>query len=103
MRLRGRALGRRRDMTVRFTGVEPNRRIDSESRIGPIAPRMSWTFQEAEGGTRVTIGGDANPVGLFKLLSGPIRRVGQRVWDGRLARMKAALEGPAEGPGGPSE
>jgi hypothetical protein len=33
-----------------------------------------------------------NPVGPLKLLSPVFARIGQKVWDKRLARLKAALE-----------
>jgi carbon monoxide dehydrogenase subunit G len=92
-RLRQHALGRSSDATVAFTGLERNRRVDFESRVGPLRPRMSMTFEEVEGGTRVTVTGEPNPAGIFKLLSGRFRRIGQRIWDERLERQKAALEG----------
>lgn len=92
-RARGRdVFRRRRDFTMQFTRVEPNRRIDFQTRVGPLAPQGTWTFDEVEGGTRAAIRGDANPRGPAKILSPLIRRIGQRLWDRRLARMKAALE-----------
>lgn len=95
-RLRQKAppLGRLRDALVRYTAVEPNRKIVFEARVGPIAPTASLTFERANGGTRVTFRGDPNPVGPFKLLSPLINRQGQRMWDKRLARLKTTLETP---------
>jgi len=36
-----------------------------------------------------------NPVGPLKLLSPVFARIGQKVWDERLARLKAVLESSA--------
>ena len=86
-------LGRRRG-SLRYTAVEPSRKIEFEARFGPIAPAGSLTFEPANEGTRVTFRGDPNPVGPFKLLAPLIARQGQRVWDKRLARIKTILETP---------
>jgi hypothetical protein len=42
---------------------------------------------------------DPNPVAPLKLLSPVFARIGKKVWDRRLARIKAAMESspPAEG------
>jgi hypothetical protein len=37
----------------------------------------------------------ANPAGPLKLLFPLVNRIGQHVWDKRLAGIKAALEAPA--------
>jgi uncharacterized protein YndB with AHSA1/START domain len=82
-----------RETTTRYTSVEPDRTIDFEAEIGPMRPRCTLAFEQADGGTRVTFQGDSNPVGPFKLLSPVFNRKGQQVWDQRLARVKAVLEG----------
>ena len=43
-------------------------------------------------GTTVTVRLNPNPIGLLKLLSPVFARIGERVWDKRLARLKHALE-----------
>lgn len=91
-RLRQRNLGKTRETTTRFTAVENNRRIEFEAEIGPLRPKCDLTFEPAGGGTRVTFGGDSNPVGLLKPLSPIFNRKGQQVWGQRLARIKAILE-----------
>jgi carbon monoxide dehydrogenase subunit G len=91
--LRQRIQGRLRESTTRLTGVEPNRRIDFEADLGPIAARASMAFEPVEGGTRVTVRGGGTPRGVLKLFSRRFQRIGQRVWDERLARVKATLEG----------
>ena len=84
--------GRPRDTTVTFTAVEPNRRIETEGKLGPISPTGALTFEEADGGTRVMFRGEPNPVGVLKLITPVIVRQGQKIWDKRLARMKSVLE-----------
>lgn len=90
--MRGRLMGRRVEMTTRFTTVEPNRVIELETTGRPIAPRAGLWFEPEDGGTRVTFRGDPNPVGVFKLLSPLVTRQAQRLWDGNLARLKTVLE-----------
>ena len=85
-------MGKRRDTSLRFTGVETNRKIEAEADLGPIAPRMKLMFEPVDGKSRVTARGDANPKGVFKLLSPLIARQGQRMWDARLAGLRKALE-----------
>jgi hypothetical protein len=91
-RSRGRTLGKVRDTTMRFTAVVPNREIRFEAEVGPMRPRGLFTFDRAEGGTRVTFRGDPNPVGLFKLATPAFVLIGRKVWRERLARAKSALE-----------
>jgi len=94
-RFRQKMLGRRRETTTRFISVEPNREIEFEARLGPIEPKAVLTFEQTDGGTRVTFRGEPNPVGPFKLLSPLFTRKGQQIWDQRLARLKTVLEASA--------
>jgi carbon monoxide dehydrogenase subunit G len=81
-----------RESTVRYTTVEPNRKIEFEAMVGPISPTASLTFEQANGATKVTFRGEPNPVGPFKMLSPLISRQGQRMWEKRLAGLKNTLE-----------
>jgi hypothetical protein len=92
-RFRQQTPGKVRETTTRFTGVEPNKKIEFEAEIGPMRPKASLTFEQADGGTRVTFRGDSNPIGPLKLLNPVFNRKGQQVWGQRLARVKTALEG----------
>ena len=93
--MRGRLMGRRVEVTTRFTSVEPNRVIEMEASGKPISARAGLWFEQEDGGTRVTFRGDVNPVGVFKLLSPVVARQVQRLWDGNLARLKTVLEASA--------
>lgn len=94
LRSRGRSLGRTRETTMRFTTIVPHERIEFEAEVGPMRPTCAFTFDQTDGGTRVTLLGDPNPVGAFKVLSPLFVRIGRRVWGERLARAKATLERP---------
>jgi Polyketide cyclase / dehydrase and lipid transport len=91
-RSRGKALGKVRDTTMRFTDVVPNQEIRFEAEVGPIRPIGRFTFDGTEGGTRVTFHGDPKPVGLFKVATPILVLIGRKVWRERLARAKATLE-----------
>jgi uncharacterized protein YndB with AHSA1/START domain len=92
LRSRGKSLGRVRETTMRFTAIVPNEKIQFEAEVGPMRPRCEFTFDQTDGGTRVTLRGDPNPVGPFKVLTPLFVRIGQQVWRERLARAKATLE-----------
>ena len=91
-RFRQKALGKMRETTTTFISLESNRKIEMEARLGPLRPKGIITFDQANGGTTVVIRLSPNPVGPLKLLSPVFARIGQKVWDRRLARLKAALE-----------
>jgi carbon monoxide dehydrogenase subunit G len=84
--------GKVRESTTRFTALDPNRRIDFDGKVGPLRPKGAYIFEPAEGGTRLTVRADPNPIGLLKLASPLAVRVGRRIWSKRLARIKAVLE-----------
>ena len=84
-----------RQTTMRFTAVEPSRRIGFEGSVGPLKPAGDFNFASKDGQTTLTVQVAPNPVRPLTLLSPLVNRIGQRVWDHRLARIKSALEGPA--------
>jgi uncharacterized membrane protein len=94
MRQEAPPVGKVREATVRYTAVEPNRSIEFEAMVGPIAPTARLTFEQADGGTKVTFRGEPNPVGPLKVISPLISYQGQRMWDKRLAGLKSTLEAP---------
>jgi polyketide cyclase/dehydrase/lipid transport protein len=94
-RFRQQRLGKIRETTMRFIAIDPTRKIEFEAEIGPMRPRCDLTFEQMEGGARVTFRGDSRPVGPFALLSPIFNRKGQQVWARRLVRIKTALESSA--------
>jgi uncharacterized membrane protein len=94
--LRQRALGAMRETATTFVSIEPNRKIEIDATLGPLRPRGAIDFDETNLGTTVTVRLNPNPIGPLKLLSPVFARIGERVWDKRLARLKDALERSTE-------
>jgi uncharacterized membrane protein len=92
MRQEAPPVGKVREAAVRYTTVDPNRSIEFEAMVGPITPTARLTFEQANGGTKVTFRGEPNPVGPLKVISPLISYQGQRMWDKRLAGLKSTLE-----------
>ena len=88
--------GNGRETTMRFTSVDPNRRIGFEGHVGPLRPTGDFEVVPAGGATKLTVRVASNPSGPLKLLTPLVNRVGQRVWNQRLALIKAALEVPGQ-------
>jgi uncharacterized membrane protein len=95
-RFRQRALGAMRETATTFVSIEPNRKIDIEARLGPLRPKGAIGFDQTNLGTTVTVRLNPNPIGPLKLLSPVFARIGERVWDKRLARLRDALERSSE-------
>jgi hypothetical protein len=78
---------------MRFTSLAPNRSIRFEGDVGPVRPKGTFTFDQTDGATTLSVRiDDLDPVGPLKLLSPLLARVGQRIWDQRLTRIKTMLE-----------
>jgi uncharacterized membrane protein len=93
---RQRALGAMRETATTFVSIQPNRRIEIEARLGPLRPKGAIGFDQTNLGTTVTVRLNPNPIGPLKLLSPVFARIGERVWDKRLARLRDALERSSE-------
>ena len=86
--------GKGRTSTMRFTALEPNRRISVESDVGPAKPTGCLLFEPVDAGTtKLTVRLEPNPVGPLKLVPPLAGFIGQRIWGKRLARIKTVLEG----------
>jgi len=80
---------------TRFTSIDPNRKIGFDGKVGPLKPIGAYIFESVEGGTRLTVRADGNPVGALKIAAPLVKLIGKRVWDKRLVRIKTVLETPA--------
>jgi Polyketide cyclase / dehydrase and lipid transport len=81
-----------RETTMRIVSLDPDRRIGIEGDVGPARPTGDFLFEPVSGGTKLTVRLDPHPVGPMKLVPPLAGMIGQRIWDGRLLRIKAALE-----------
>ena len=59
----------------------------------PQKPSGDLLFEPVQGGTKLSVRLEPNPVGPLKLIPPLAGMIGQRIWDKRLLRIKAALEG----------
>jgi Polyketide cyclase / dehydrase and lipid transport len=90
--LRQTILGGRLTAHVLYTRVEPDRTIEFEASLGPLATSAVMAFEEVASGTMLTFRGDARPAGPFNVLSPLLKSVIGGVWRKRLRRLKRALE-----------
>lgn len=81
-----------RETTTRLTSLDPNRKIEWDGNVGPLRPKGEYIVESVEDGTRLTVRIDPRPVGLLKFASPLVTRIGKRVWDKRLVRIKTVLE-----------
>jgi pimeloyl-ACP methyl ester carboxylesterase len=92
-RFRQKAFGKVRETSTRFTALEPNRRIAFEGAVGPLRPKGVFTFEESGGGTTLSVRiDDIDPITPLQPLAPLFTRIGQKVWDDRLQRIRAVLE-----------
>ena len=84
--------GKGRETTMRFTSLEPNRKIEFDGDVGWLRPVGAFIIEPTEGGSKLTITVAPNPVGAFKVASPAVNVLGTRTWAKRLAQIKAAIE-----------
>jgi hypothetical protein len=96
---RQKVLGKIRTTTTTFLSIELNRQIAIEARLGPLRPKGTITFARTSQGAIVAVRLDPKPVAPLNMLSPVFARIGRKVWDRRLARIKAALESSPPGEG----
>ena len=85
-------MGRRIDQTFEITEYEPNRMIKQKTISGPMKLDAIYAFESVEGGTRVTMGGEGDSGGFFKLADPLINRMAGRQMEADLANLKDMLE-----------
>jgi uncharacterized protein YndB with AHSA1/START domain len=88
-------LGRRMEWTSEVMEYEPNKKIEQKLISGPMSMEQSLTFEPVEGGTRLTLAGEWETGGFFKLAEPIVTRTGQRQLEGNLANLKDILEAQA--------
>jgi len=88
-------LGRRMEWASEITEYEPNRKMKQKLISGPMSIEQSLTFEPVEGGTGLTLAGEGEFGGLFRLAEPIVIRTGQRQMEGSLATLKDILEAQA--------
>jgi carbon monoxide dehydrogenase subunit G len=87
-----RFMGRSMKTSYEVVGYEPNSVITVKTSSGPVPFTATYSFDEVDGSTRLSIGADIEPRGLFKLAAPMIRRQLDRQWTRNFAHLKALLE-----------
>jgi uncharacterized protein YndB with AHSA1/START domain len=88
-------LGRRLESTAEVTEYEPNVKVAFKSTSGPVQYEAWYTFESVETGTKLTIVGEGDTGGLFKLAEGLVMRQFEKEMQGALVALKDILEAQA--------
>jgi uncharacterized membrane protein len=85
-------LGRRIETDGEITEYEPNRKYSFKSTSGPFPIEGGFTFEAADGGTKVTLAVAADIGGFFKLAEPLVVRAIKRQFETDLSTLKDILE-----------
>lgn len=88
-------LGKRFETTFEVTEYNPNRRVRYKALSGPIKFESGTSFEQVEGGTKLTLELDADVGGIFKLAEPLVARNAKEQWERSFANLKGILEADA--------
>ncbi len=88
----GEALGRRIEGELQVTAYEPDTKCGFQLNAGPMQLNLTITFKTVGTGTKVSLNGEGNPGGIFKLAEGVMAGQMKSMMEGNLARLKTVLE-----------
>jgi len=94
---RARAAGRPVTMTIRTTGYERPKRLDSVTTMAAMDVRGTLTFEPVPGGTRLSWSWGIVPRGWLRPLTRVLTRIGDRRERASWDALKRFLEGGAGG------
>ena len=86
-------MGRRIESTIEVTALEPEREFSIRVVKGPVPFAVRHLLAPAGEGTRLTLHGEGEPGGFFKLAGPLVGRAVKRQSQADLARLKEVLEG----------
>jgi hypothetical protein len=86
-------MGHRVVSTYEVTEYEPNKKYGFASRSGPLQSQTSYTFEMANGGTKITVTLQANAVNFFQMKDGALSKGMKTQFRDNLAMLKELLEG----------
>jgi uncharacterized membrane protein len=86
-------LGRDMDSKLEVTAYEANKRISLKTVSGPIKFEITQLYEPAGAGTKLTMIGEGEPGGLFKLAEGAVKKQFETQLQGDLGRLKKVMEG----------
>jgi hypothetical protein len=86
-------LGRRIEYTYEVVDLVPGKRLVMRTAQGPFPMQTTYTWEPAEGGTRMTLRNNGEPSG-FARIAGPVMELAmRRAMTKDLAALKRRLEG----------
>jgi uncharacterized membrane protein len=88
-------LGRRIEASHEVTEYEPNKKLSTKTTSGPLPMEVHYILEPAEGGTRVSLEGNVDAGGLFKLAEPIVGRMLKRQTASDAANLKDLLEAQA--------
>ena len=86
-------LGQKMDSKLEVTAYQPNKRVSLKTVSGPIRFEITQLYEPADGGTKITLLGEGEPGGLFKLAEGAVKKQFENQLQGDLGRLKKVMEG----------
>ncbi len=88
----GHLMGRRVESTFEVNEYEPNRKYGFKSISGPLHSQTSYTFEIANGSTKINISTQANVVNFFQVDEGVLEKKMKKQLKENLAMLKDLLE-----------
>ncbi|NIS83498.1 MAG: hypothetical protein GTO14_25620 [Anaerolineales bacterium] len=85
-------LGRRLESTYEISEYELNKKFAFKATSGPIPYSISTTFEPAAGGTKVSVLGEAEVGGFFKLGEAVVSRTFANALEADFDSLKAIME-----------
>ncbi|WP_125776880.1 SRPBCC family protein [Antribacter gilvus] len=94
-----RFLGRRIAYTYRVEELAPGQRLVMATAQGPFPMRTEYTWEPADGGTRMTLRNTGDPSGFASVAAPVLEAAMRRATTKDLERLARIIEGRAETPG----
>lgn len=91
-RVSGQAMGRIATIDIVVTALEPDRLLRFRITGGPLEGESALYFEAVDGGTEVTLDGQASLTGMYKLFGSVFAEQAQQKWEADLETLKATLE-----------
>lgn len=85
-------MGRTIESSYEVVAYEPNRAVTIKTSSGPVPFVATYSFDGADGVTKLAILAEAEPGGFFRLATPIIRRQLDKQWERNLANLKQLLE-----------
>ena len=89
-------LGRKLESTVEVTEFEPERLFGGRVRSGPVPWQFRYTFQDADGSTRVDFHMEGEPGGFFRLAEPLVVRTVARQLENDFSTLRELVETSAK-------